>query len=162
MSARERLALLGDRADAMTKWQAQAEEDAEREAREKQEARGRASVSPTIATLQAEMIELRTYVAERDQEYLRITESLVKGIDAIESWVRKTIEARVLYSESQMCARIAESFGELRGWISAIDTARARAAKGDSFRFASEKDVGENDGEPVELPNPLPPRRAIN
>ena len=40
--------------------------------------------------------------------------------------------------------------------------AQARAAKGEAFRFASEKGAGESDDEPVELPNPLPPRRAIN
>jgi hypothetical protein len=28
-----------------------------------------------------------------------------------------------------------------------------RAAKGEAFRFASEKDAGESDGEPVDLPN---------
>jgi hypothetical protein len=35
----------------------------------------------------------------------------------------------------------------------AIDPAQARAAKGEAFRFASEKGAVESDGEPVELPN---------
>jgi CHASE3 domain sensor protein len=156
MSARDRLKLLGDRADPLTKWQAEAEEDAEREAREKQEARGRASVSPTIAALQAEIIELRAYVVQRDQEYLKMTETLIEGFDKIESWTRKTIEARVLHSEAGMCARISERFGELRGQISAIDPTRAK--NDEPFKFANER---ARDDDIPELPNFLP-ARAIN
>jgi hypothetical protein len=51
-----------------------------------------------------------------------------------------------------MAGRIAESFGELRGLIAAIDPARAKG----EFKFASERD-----DEITELPNPLP-ARAIN
>jgi hypothetical protein len=58
-----------------------------------------------------------------------------------------------------MAGQIAESFGELRGLIAALDPTQAHA-KGGEFRFANESP--ERDGEPVELPNPLPPRRAIN
>ena len=68
----------------------------------------------------------------------------------------------MLKSEAEMVGRIAEKFGELRGWISAIDPAQARAAKGEAFRFASEKGAGKSDDEPVELPNPLASPRAIN
>jgi hypothetical protein len=63
------------------------------------------------------------------------------------------IEGRVLKSEAEMCGKIAEKFGELRGWISAIDPAQARAARGEAFRFASEKGADGSDGEPVDLPN---------
>jgi hypothetical protein len=53
-----------------------------------------------------------------------------------------------------MVGRIAESFGELRGLIAAIDPAQARAAKTEPFRFANEKSA-EGDDEPVaiDLPN---------
>jgi hypothetical protein len=73
-------------------------------------------------------------------------------IDKTPTWVEKMIEGRVLKSEAEMCGKIAEKFGELLGRISAVDPAQARAAKGEAFRFASEKG---------DLPNPLP-RRAIN
>jgi hypothetical protein len=53
-----------------------------------------------------------------------------------------------------MAGRIAESFGELRGLIAAIDPTLARA-KGE-FKFASERH-----DEVTELPNPLP-ARSIN
>jgi hypothetical protein len=57
-----------------------------------------------------------------------------------------------------MCGKISERFGELLGRLKALDPTLARA-KGE-FRFASEKGA-EGDDE-LDLPNPLPPRRAIN
>jgi hypothetical protein len=78
----------------------------------------------------------------------------------VEAWVNKAIEARVTRSEVEMGCKISESFGELMGRLTAIDPAQARAAKGEAFRFASKKGIGESDCEPVELPNPLPSRRV--
>jgi hypothetical protein len=72
----------------------------------------------------------------------------------VPGWVEKTIEERVKRSEAEM------KFGELMGRIVAIDPVLARAAKGKPFRFASEK-TGDN-GDVVELLNPLPPRRAVH
>jgi iron uptake system EfeUOB component EfeO/EfeM len=135
----------------------QAAADGERQAGQRQ-----ATEAQQVAALRAEIAELRAYVAERDHEYLKMTETLIEGFDKIDSWTRKTIEARVAHSEAEMVGRISEKFGELRGWIGAIDPTQARAAKGEAFRFASEKSAGESDGEPVELPNPLPSRRNIN
>jgi hypothetical protein len=79
--------------------------------------------------------------------------SVVRGLDKVPAWVEKTIETQVKRSEAEMCGKIAEKFGELLGRISAIDPSQARSEKGDAFRFASEKDAGESNDEPVELPN---------
>ena len=60
-----------------------------------------------------------------------------------------------------MVGRIAEKFGELRGWISAIDPAQARAARGEAFRFANEK-PDSHDEPVIDLPNPLRQGRTVN
>jgi hypothetical protein len=62
-------------------------------------------------------------------------------------------------SEAEMCGKISGKFGELLGRLKALDPTLARA-KGD-FKFAGEK-TAEGEDEPVQLPNPLAPRRAIN
>ena len=69
-------------------------------------------------------------------------------------------ERGVAKSEAKMQGKIEKKFGEALGRIAAIDPARARVAKGESFKFASEKP--DNNGDVVELPNPLSPRRSIN
>jgi nitrate reductase assembly molybdenum cofactor insertion protein NarJ len=111
-----------------------------------------------IADLRQELANLQARLAERDKKFIDIADTIVTGLDKVEAWVNKAIEARVTCCEAAMCARIAEKFGELLGRISAIDPTQARAAKVEAFRFASEK----GDGEPVDLPNPLLPRRAFN
>jgi hypothetical protein len=156
MSALDRLKLLGDRADPLTRWQAEAEVKAETEARERQSAQRQAAESREVAALRAEIAGLRASFAERaerDGKILKAIDDLATCLDKIEGWVRKQIETRILRSQGEMAGRIAESFGELRGLIAAIDPAQARAAKGEAFRFASEKGAGESDGEPIELPN---------
>jgi hypothetical protein len=104
--------LLGDKADDLTRYQAKAEEDAEREAHEKQESRARATESQTITQLRGEVTALRVHVAESEQNFIEIAENLVQGLDKIENWVRKTVEERVLRSEAEMIGRISERFGE--------------------------------------------------
>ncbi len=92
---------------------------------------------------------------------MKIIGTIVTDLDGVEAWVDKAIEARVMRSEApQMCGKVAECFGELMGRISAIGPTQARAASGESFKFASEKT--NDNGDVVELPNTLPPRRAIN
>jgi hypothetical protein len=89
------------------------------------------------------------------EDFIRIADTIVADLDEVPSW----IEAGVKRSEAEMCGKIAEKFGELLGRIAAIDPAQARAAaKGEAFRFASEK---ADNGEAVELPNPLG-RRELN
>ena len=160
MSARDRLKLLGDRADELTRWQAAAEEQAETEARERQSAQRQAAESREVAALRAEIAELSARLDERDQTIVRLADTIDILIDKTPTWVEKMIEGRVLKSEAAMVGRITEKFAELLGRISAIDPAQARAKNGEAFRFASEKT--DDNGDIVELPNPLPPRRAIN
>jgi hypothetical protein len=87
------------------------------------------------------------------EDFIRIADTIVADLDEVPSW----IEAGVKRSEAEMCGKIAEKFGELLGRTAAIDPAQARAAKGESFKFASEK---ADDGGAVELPNPF--RRELN
>jgi hypothetical protein len=113
-----------------------------------------------IADLRHELANVQARLAERDNDFIGIADTIVAGLDKVPAWVEKTIVARVKRSEAEMCGKIAEKFGELMGRIAAIDPTLARAAKGEPFKFASEK-TG-NSSDVVELPNPLPPRRAIN
>jgi predicted nuclease with TOPRIM domain len=153
MSARDRLKLLGDRADELTRYQAVAEEEEERLSRVQEAEKERSMESRQVASLRSEIADLRARLDESDQTTVRLADTIDILIDKTPTWVEKMIEARVLKSEAQMYAKIGESFGELRGWISAIDPALARATKGETFRFASEKSAGERDDEPVDLPN---------
>jgi hypothetical protein len=77
--------------------------------------------------------------------------------ERVPDWIKAVVEK----SNAALRGMISERFGELLGRIAAIDPAQARAAKGESFKFASEK-TGDNGGDVVELPNPLPSRGAIN
>jgi hypothetical protein len=52
---------------------------------------------------------------------------------------REGIETRILRSQGEMAGQMAESFGELRGLIAAIDPAQARAAKGEGSRKRSRR-----------------------
>lgn len=140
-------------------------EDAERKSaadRERQAGQHQATEARQVTVLRAEIADLRARLDEGDQTIVRLADTIDILIDKTPTWVEKMIEARALTLEAKMVGQISESFGELRGWISAIDPTKTRAAEGGAFRFASEKGFGENDGEPVDLPNPLPPRRAIN
>jgi predicted RNase H-like nuclease (RuvC/YqgF family) len=152
MSALDRLKLLGDGADPLTRWQAEAEVKAETEARERQSAQRQAAESREVAALRAEIADLRARLDERDQTIVRLADTIDILIDKTPNWVEKTIEGRVLKSEAEMCGKIAERFGELMGRIAALDPTQARAAKGEPFRFANEK--ADSPDEPViDLPN---------
>jgi len=109
--------------------------------------------SEHVQALRAEIAALRNHIAEREQanseNLVEIARAVREVVDQIPGW----IEARVKRSEAEMRGKIAEKFGEALGRIAAIDPATARAAKGEAFKFASEKSAA--DGEPVELPNPL-------
>ena len=111
-----------------------------------------------VTALRAEIAELGAGHPERDQKFLDIVHQLATGLNEVEACVHKAIEARVTRSEADICIKISERFGELRGWISAIDPAQVRAKSGQPFKFANERD---RDDEVPELPNFLP-ARAIN
>jgi len=120
-----------------------------------------ATESRQVTALRSEIAELRANLAEHDevkQKPLEALDKLAAGLDAIEGWVGKQIEARILRSQAEMACRIAETFGELRGRIAAIDPTHGRAKSAEPFKFANERD---RDDEVPELPNFLP-ARAIN
>jgi hypothetical protein len=163
MSARDRLTLLGDRADPLTRWQAEAEmraeaEAREREAEERERRRERAEseqvqeLRSEIAVLRQELANVEVRLAERDEKFLDIVDQLATGLDKVEAWATKAIEARVTRLEAEMCAKVAESFGELLGRLKALDPTLARAARGEPFRFANEK-ADSHDEPVIDLPN---------
>jgi hypothetical protein len=159
MSAMDRLRLLGDRADDLTRYQAEAEAKLEMDAREQRQA----AESRHVAALRSEIAELRASFAERDErdgKILKAIDDFATCFDKIEGWVGKQIETRILRAQAETAGQIAESFGELRGLIAVLDPTQVRAARGEQFKFAIER-TGDN-GDVVELPNPLAPRRNIN
>jgi len=111
-----------------------------------------------IADLRHELANVQARLAERDKDFIGIADTIVAGLDKVPAWAEKTIEARVKRSEAEMCGKISERFGELLGRLKALDPMLARA-KGE-FQFANERE--RDDNAITELPNPLPPRRAIN
>jgi hypothetical protein len=104
-------------------------------------------------------VQYRPPVARQRSTASLFTKAIVVAARADMRKSSAAFEARVLRSQAETAGKIAESFGELRGLIAAIDPTQARA-KGGEFRFANEKSAECGD-EPVDLPNPLP-RRAIN
>jgi hypothetical protein len=161
MSALDRLRLLGDRADPLTRWQAEAElkEQGQRRSKEAMaESEYVQALRHEIADLRHELANVEARLTECDKDFTGIADTVVTALDKMPGWVEKTIEARVTRSEAEMCGKIAEKFGELLGRLKALDPTVARA-KGE-FKFANEC---EPDGDAItELPNPLPPRRAAN
>src|SRR5262245_30698123 len=132
MSALNRLKLLGDRADPLTRWQAEAELQEQRQRRSKEamaESEYVQVLRHEVADLRHELANVQARLAERDKDFIGIAETIVASLDKVSAWVEKTIEARVKLSEAEMCGKIAERFGELLGRIAAIDPAQARAAK---------------------------------
>ena len=166
MSALDRLKLLGDRADPLTRWQAEAELRIEAED-ERERQREHAAVAESeqvqqprseIADLRHELATVRAHIAEREQDLISVADTISGIVDKLPNWVDTAIEARVKRSEAEMCGKIAEKFGELLGRLEALDPTLTRA-KGE-FKFANERE--RDDNEITELPNPLLPRRAIN
>ena len=171
MSALDRLKLLGDRADPATRWQAeaemQAEAERERQAEERERHREHAAMAESeqvqqprseIADLRHELATVRAHIAEREQDLISVGDTISGIVDKLPNWVDTAIEARVKRSEAEMCGKMSERFGELLGRLKALDPTLARA-KGE-FQFANERE--RDDNAITELPNPLPPRRAIN
>ena len=166
MSAVDRLKLFGDGADSMTRRRAEAELQTEAEQRQRRSEHAVRAESEHVQALRHEIADLRhelanvqARLAERDKDFIGVADTIVAGLDKVPAWVEKMIETRVKISEAEMCGKIAEKFGELMGRIAAIDPQLARAAKGESFKFASEK-TGDN-GDVVDLPNPLRLSRTV-
>ena len=162
MSALDRLKLLGDRADPLTRWQAEAELRIEAERHREHAAMAESehvqALRHEIADLRHELANVQARLAERDKDFIGIADTISGIVDKLPNWVDTAIEARVKRSEAEMCGKIAEKFGELLGRLEALDPTLTRA-KGE-FKFANERE--RDDNAITELPNPLPPRCAIN
>jgi hypothetical protein len=138
-----------------------AAEQRERRSDERERRRERAAMaeSQQVQALRAEIAELRgALAAKANHDDLSELLNAVREIttERVPDWIK----AAIAKSDAALRGLIAEKFGELIGRIAAIDPAQVQTARREPFKFAGEK-TGEN-GDAVELPNPLPPRRAIN
>jgi hypothetical protein len=123
---------------------------AEREREERTTSGQVESLRAEVAALRGEIAELRAAL-EAKASHNDLTEVLNAVREITTKQVPGWIMAAVRKSEAATAEKVATRFGELMGRIAAIDPATARAAKGEAFRFASEK--GAANDEPVELPN---------
>jgi hypothetical protein len=104
MSALDRLKLLGDRADPLTRWQAEAElrteaEQRQRRSEERERHRERAAMAESeqvqalrheIADLRHELATVQARLTERDKDFIGIADTIVAGLDKVPAWVEKT------------------------------------------------------------------------
>src|SRR3954451_16803446 len=77
-----------------------------------------APYSQQLTTLCREVVRINARIDERDaldQKILKSIEDLVTGLEKVEGWITKRIEARVLSSQVEMAGKVAEAFGELKG-----------------------------------------------
>jgi hypothetical protein len=158
--------------DALQKWRESHDEQEarfkEELAREKQHAQHTQHASwGEIETLRKELhSEIATLRAEADQRanvYIEavgeVIGTLQKEITAHVERVFKDTQNRYRDIERELFRSVERRFGELAGRLDALAPDARSRAKGE-FQFANERP--ERDDEPVELPNPLPTRRAIN
>ena len=160
--------LFPDDTDPLLRYKADAERRerelaAEREREEQRtESREATLLRAEVEALRSELQQLRDEIDARRQDDLKnladVTSSVADVIERLPDW----IESVAKKSHIELRALIAERFGELLGQINAImPDARSRAAKGESFEFANERQERDDDAI-TELPNPLARRRAIN
>jgi hypothetical protein len=141
------------------KWKADAEE-CEREQHAQQRTGSVALLHAEVESLRSELQQLRDEMDARRENDIKnladVANSVADVIDRLPDWI-DTVAKK---SHGELRALIAERFGELIGLIRALDGSEARAARGEPFKFASEK--ANKSCDVVELPNPLPSRRVIN
>ena len=142
--------------DGLQKWRednAQREEEFARERRREERAQRRAAeavAATECARLRAEIEALRIEMEERDDAVVRgLSEAMIEHLNEIvddaDRLVKRTINE--LYDKVDQRLTILE------------ERIAATLPKGRrEFQFARERDASEI----TELPNPLPPRRAIN
>ena len=145
-------------------------EDTERREREfEQERRGEQREQQElnsvreVALLRAEVENLRNELTQVhskiDQRHDVAIEACGQALGEIREQVIDQMQTALRDTHNQLLSLVERRHAEVMGRIDAIAPDRLRAnAKG--FRFANERD--EDCNTVVELPNPLPPRRAIN
>jgi hypothetical protein len=142
--------------DGLRKWRednAQREEEFARERRleERERQRTAEAVAATeCARLRAEIEALRIEMEERDKAVVRgLTEAMIEHLNEIvddaDRFVKRTI--------GELHDKVDQRFAALEEKIAATLPEGRR-----EFQFARERDTSEI----TDLPNPLPPRRAIN
>lgn len=146
---RDRLKMLGDNADALAKWQAEAEQAEETTAHKQHELQ-------SVATLAAEVVRLNGEIARVEAEAQRIIDLTVEMIgERVGEMIGKAyerIDETARRTRSEIHNDVARELAELRAKVDDALGNKPRTAK--AFRFAGEA----ADDEVVDLPNPLSPR----
>ena len=142
--------------DGLRKWRednARREEEFARQRRREERKRQRAAeavAATECARLRAEIEALRIEMEERDKAVVRgLTEAMIEHLNEIvddaDRFVKRTI--------GELHDKVDQRFAALEEKIAATLPEGRR-----KFQFARERDTSEI----TNLPNPLPPRRAIN
>jgi hypothetical protein len=101
-----------------------------------------------IAAVQADVAARHEVIIDAAGEALGQTQN--KILDHVDNAIKKV--------ERELFTLVERRFGELMGrFDSIVSEARSRSSK--DFKFAGERD---DDDAPLELPNPLRPRRGLN
>ena len=117
------------------------------------EANEAAVLRSEIEPLRAEPAELR---AEMDQRREVQVEAFGQALGEYSNEVVDHVDAAIKRLETAVWTALERRFAEVSARLDLLPDGKPRARS--EFKFANERD----DDEITELPNPLPPRRAIN
>ena len=106
-----------------------------------------------VESLRGQLAELR---AEMDQQREAIIEIVGTALGQYGDKIHDYVDAAMKRLESAFWTAIERRNAELSARLDLLPDGKPRARS--EFKFANERD----DDEITELPNPLPPRRAIN
>jgi hypothetical protein len=144
--------------DGPRKWREWHDEREARFAEERacEERRASGEIEVLRSELHAEIAAVRAEVGRRAEIHV---EAVGQVLGEVREKIADHVDQAIRDVQNQLFVTIERRFGELMGRIDAIAPDVKSRTKGE-FRFANERP--ERDDEPVELPNPLPPRRSIN
>jgi hypothetical protein len=151
--------------DGLRKWREWHDEQEARfaEERAREERRASGEIEILRNELHAEIAAVRAEVDRQAEVHCEAVGEVIGTLqgevaDHVER-VLKDIQSQYRGVEGELFRLVERRFGELAGRLDALAPDAKSRAKGE-FQFANERP--ERDDEPVELPNPLPTRRAIN
>jgi hypothetical protein len=105
--------------------------------------------------MRGEIAELRAEMVRQQEVHI---ESFGQALGEYGTRIVDHAEAMLRRLQSEIWGSVERRLAELQAKVDVALDAKPR--KSSEFKFANEP--RERDDEPVELPNPLPPRRAIN
>jgi uncharacterized protein with von Willebrand factor type A (vWA) domain len=147
--------LFPDDPDPVERWRADADEQDARFGQERraQERAERRTESRHVALLRGEIAELRAEMVRQQEVHI---ESFGQALGEYGNRIVDHADAMIRRLQTEIWGSVERRLAELQARVDVVLDAKPRG----SFKFANERI--ESDGEPVELPNPLPSRRNIN